>query len=484
MSAAQVADGRTARVSHVTVSAAYASLALLLLWSRLYGLGRGGYCCDESLTVDTYVRGGPSEILAGAYLPNNHQLYSLLGWAASALVGESEVVLRLGAAIPFIAGVVVVTAWLHRRIGAFPGIVFLGLATASPLLLDLSRQARGYGLVFLAMCIVVVAALESARTESRWPVAALCLGGIAGTWTLPHFAIAFATVALVLVALDVRRRETIVALASATAASLAWYAPHLSAVLDSSRQEYAVEISSRWILTAPVDQTLVPAFSLLSDDYLHPNLASLALVALFAIVMTASPLLRDRLSALLVVTPVLTTIAVFWITNTHAAPRFFSFLLVPLLMLVATGATATLQRVTIRRPPIRAVAAVSLLLVLVVASLPFLSTIPRQPREAMREVSRAIADIGPSTPVFAYVFHPGDLEFHLGRLVTQTRSEATMRRACALDEPVIVVTQIWMLEPLTPPCVDRAGTRHLRFEQYARGGAMDMWVIPPRGGST
>ncbi len=276
----------------------------------------------------------------------------------------------------------------------------------------------------------------------------------------------------------------LVALALTTGAALAWYSPHLTDVLDSSQQEYAVEISSRWALTAPIDQTLVPAFSLLSDDYLHPNLASLALVVLFAIVMAASPLLRDRLSALVLAVPVVTTIAVFWLTRTHAAPRFFSFLLVPLLALVATGAAAILQGVTMRRPPFRAVAAVSLLLVLVIAAMPLFTSIPRQRRESMREVSRAIADVGTSTPVFAYVFHPGDLEFHLGRAVTETRSEATIRRACALDETVIVVTQIWMLVPLAPPCSDRPGTRHVRFEQYARGDAMDMWIIPARGAAT
>lgn len=62
-----------------------------------------------------YVRAGPREILAGPYIPNNHELFSLLGWATSSVAGESEIALRLWSVIPFILGVIVVTAWLHVR---------------------------------------------------------------------------------------------------------------------------------------------------------------------------------------------------------------------------------------------------------------------------------------------------------------------------------------------------------------------------------
>ena len=50
--------------------------------------------------------------------------------------------------------------------GALSG-TFLLLATASPLLLDISRMARGYGLAFLAMSVLVVAALEAESTGRR-----------------------------------------------------------------------------------------------------------------------------------------------------------------------------------------------------------------------------------------------------------------------------------------------------------------------------
>ena len=69
------------------VVGAYAVLGSILVWSHLAHLG-GGYCCDEIATVVDYVQPGPRAILAGSYVPNNHELYSLVGWATYEVAGE------------------------------------------------------------------------------------------------------------------------------------------------------------------------------------------------------------------------------------------------------------------------------------------------------------------------------------------------------------------------------------------------------------
>ena len=62
--------------------------------------------------------------------------------------------------------------------GALSGILFLFLATVSPLLLDITRLARGYGLAFLAMSVLVVAALEASDPRGRrGRLVAFCRGG-------------------------------------------------------------------------------------------------------------------------------------------------------------------------------------------------------------------------------------------------------------------------------------------------------------------
>ncbi|MCS7007764.1 MAG: hypothetical protein NZL88_09450, partial [Gaiellaceae bacterium] len=232
------------------IAAAYVLLTAVLLITRLVGLDRD-LGSDEIVTIRDYVDAGPGKILVGDYVPNNHQLFSLLGWLTTVTVSGADAAIRLWSAIPFVAGAVLGAVWLHRRVGALTGVTYLYLTTVSPFLLDLSRQARGYGLAFLAMTVLVVSALEARRTCHRGWVASFSVAGVLGTWTLPHVAIAFGATAVPLL-LDPRlRRPTASLLGAACAATLVWYGPHLRAILVSFRQDYAAPIDTAWLITAP-----------------------------------------------------------------------------------------------------------------------------------------------------------------------------------------------------------------------------------------
>ena len=193
---------------------AYAFLGAALVFTRIFGINRS-YWLDEIMTVEDFVRAGPREILAGHYIPNNHQLFSFLAWVASSTIGESEWALRLLSALPFIAGVALVTAWLHARVDAASGILFLFLATVSPLLLDITRQARGYGLAFAAMSVMVVCALELRDRKDTRLIVGLCAAGVLGTCTLPNVGVAFVAIVTVLLT---RPQLRIRALVGSTAA--------------------------------------------------------------------------------------------------------------------------------------------------------------------------------------------------------------------------------------------------------------------------
>ena len=179
----------------VLTASAYGVLGAVLLVSRLVGLDHG-FWLDEAVFVENYVREGPHKILLGGGL--SHELYGVLDWATASVVGESVVAFRLWSAVPFVLGVALVTTWLHRRHDPLAGLLFLFLATVSPLLLDISRQARGYGLAFLAMAVVIVAALEAQRAGRTAAVVLMCAAGVVGTWTLPQFGIGFAATLVVL----------------------------------------------------------------------------------------------------------------------------------------------------------------------------------------------------------------------------------------------------------------------------------------------
>jgi hypothetical protein len=466
-------------VTRTLTVAAYVILGAALVWSRVVGLTRG-YCCDEIRTVEDYVQRGPRAILAGPYIPNNHELFSLLGWLTQEAGARSEVALRLWAVLPFILGVVVVTTWLHRRIGALSGILFLFLATASPLLLDISRMARGYGLAFLAMSVLVVAALEAESTASGWAIVAVTTSGLVGSLTFPHFAIAYVIILGVL--LGRRELRTRVAIGSAIAllAVAAWYAPHVDDIARSTLGEYGLQIETKWLLTAPIDQTLVPALTVLDDSFVRPTLPSLIFAVLLGAIVASSPLLRQGSRALIVTLPVVATVVAFWITGTYVVPRFLSFLLVPLFMLLATGAAAVIAAIRTRPAPIRTVATVATFGVLALQFGELVVDVTRFPRDSTQDAARTIGALAsPSTPVLAHVPYPRDLSYYLGRPVQHVATRREAQLVCGFDRRVVYVDQPFLVPDAPLPCLERAGVRHRQLRQYARGGRISVWLIPP-----
>ena len=227
--------------THVLIASAYAALASLLVATRLAALHRS-FWTDEVVTVTDYVRAGPRAILAGPYIPNNHELFSILGWLTTSVAGESEIALRLLSVVPFLIGVAIVTAWLHVRVGPLSGLLFLFFATASPLLFDLSRQARGYGLAFLAMAAMLVAALEVDRTARTRMLAVFFAAGLGGSLTLPNFGLAFVATALALATAPSLSRRVAFGIAGSTLVIAVWYAPHIRDLLENSQQENGAPI--------------------------------------------------------------------------------------------------------------------------------------------------------------------------------------------------------------------------------------------------
>jgi hypothetical protein len=456
----------------------YAVLGAALLWSRLAQLGHS-FWTDEIVMVDEYVRAGPREILAGPDL--SHELMAILAWATGALTGESEIAFRLWSALPFVAAVVFVTVWLHRRFGDLAAIVYLFLATVSPLLLDITRQARGYGIAFLAMSVVIVAALETVRRGEKWTIVAMCAAGVLGTWTLPQLGVAFVATGIVLVAVGELRRSVAIALLVSVAAIVAWYAPHLGEVRSASQIEDGVRIGFPWIITAPIDQILIPALVWIDGTALLAGLVWLPLVLLAIAVAGASPLARDhRALALLVAGPV-ATVVVLWIADAYVIPRYLSYLVVPLFALLATGTASVLGRIPERWGLMRSVVCVVVLAVLAVRFASLAPDVVRLPREANRDAAEVVGRHAPAAPVVTYVRNPRNVEFYLGRPVESPEPEQLPHAVCARKTGVFYVLQPFTLEPVAIPCLERAGVELSRFRQYARGGETSVWYVPSGG---
>jgi hypothetical protein len=465
----------SARGRLAATAASYSVLGAALLWSRLYQLGHS-FWTDEIQMVERFVRPGLREIVTGQGL--SHQLMAILCWIVANTAGESEVGFRLLSAVPFVAGVVLVTAWLHVRVGALSGIFYLFLATVSPLLLDISRQARGYGLAYLAMSVVVVAAIEALRTGSLWAVAVMWGAGLVGAWTLPQVGVAVLATAAVLL-LDRRTRvSSAIGIGVTLAAVAAWYLPHANDVDAIARYPDGVRIGFPWVATAPIDQIVLPGLLWIDGTALVAGAIWLPLVVLAAIVGARSPFIREWRPGLVLLAGPVATVVVLWIVDAYVIPRYLSYLLAPLFILLATGAAATFQGVGTRRAlfgPIVCVVAIAVLAVRFVVVAPDVVDLPR---EANRDVADFIAERGRSTPVLAYVRHPENLEFYLDRPVSTPEAAALPAAVCQGEGPVFYVYAPFALDEVTIPCLSRPGVEYRRFRQYARGNETDVWFIP------
>jgi hypothetical protein len=342
-------------------------------------------------------------------------------------------------------------------------------------------MARGYGLVFLAMSLLVVAALE-AESRPNWSrILGVAAGGLIGSLTLPHFAVAYATVAAALLAHRELRARVAATTAIVLLAVAAWYAPHVDDIAGTTLGDYGLKIQTRWLVSAPLDQTLVPSFTLLDDSFVRPTLSSLLFAAMLAVLIAPSPLLMRRRRALILGLPVITTVVAFWLAGTSVVPRFFSFLLVPLFMLLATGSAAILTRIPTRPAWLRTVAVIGVFMWLALQFGDLVSDVSRLPRDSTQRAAATIERLVPSsTPIIAHVPYPFDLTYHLGRPVTWAWTDSEARRACDAMREVVYVDQPYLVPASAPTCLKRAGVRQFRFLQYTRGGHIDVWVIPPK----
>jgi hypothetical protein len=464
---------------HVLTVSAYTVLGTILIWTRFVGLGRSLWF-DEIVAVTAYVRPGLHAIVAGGV---NHELFTLLQWGTTSLVGESEIALRVWSVVPFVLGVTIVTTWLHRRVDQLSGLLFLFLATVSPLLLDITPQARGYGLAFLAMSVMVVAGLEAQRTGRTAAVVAFCAGGLAGTWTLPNFGLAFFATFAVLLFDPVLRRRAAIGLVASTFASVAWYMPHLSELRDSSQLEYGMRIGLFDVITAPIDQILIPSLIWIDGVLLVPGLVWLPVVGLAVLFMAASPLFRVRSTAMILISGVLVTVLLFWAARIYFVPRYLSYLLVPLYMLLASGMASILLRD--RGRPLAVIRSATVLVTLTLLTVGFVRVavdVTRLPREANRDAAEIVmAEAAAGSRIVVYTSLPRSMDFYLDRPVEPVKSGGVASAACDYQGPVALVHQPFGVKSVDVPCLRRPGVRHYRVEQYTRGNEINVWLIPAPG---
>ena len=446
---------------------------VVLLWSRLAGLDQSLWF-DEAYTVEVYVEPGPGAVFFATYLPNNHMLFSLLAWAAARVAGASEVVYRLWSVVPALLGGLGVSAWLLRRHGAAAALAFLLLWTAAPIVTDLSRQARGYGLVFAGMSVLLVAAAHAARTGwSRRTFSGCVLGALVGTLSQPVFVLPVVGVVMALLAVRRTRRAAWWLPLATGLPTLLWYLPVLGDLVDSSGQQFGEPLAWHALVTEPVQ-----AFGFTEQGVAFTAGALWSVVVTVLVVAGSAWTWRHSRGELLVIAlPVAVTLGVLTATRLYAVPRFLSFLFVPCAVLAAVGVHAVARWSSEhagRVLPLAAATGVGATALLLVSALPGHRALVELPREAHQEVG-AFVDGRPGRIVSNTV---SDIAYahYVSRPVDVLSNDDIESLACTEPGRLIVIERAVRDARLEDGCLRARGER-TRFRQRAGVGHVDVWVL-------
>ncbi len=275
------------------------------------------------------------------------------------------------------------------------------------------------------------------------------------------------------------RRRAALGVGLSLLAIAAWYAPHIGEVRGASRIEDGVQIGTLELLVAPFHHVLIPALLWIDGTVLVASIVWLPLVLLAAVVIASSPLLRDRRAG---GDPLLGGRR-----DARCAVACAGVRDPPLSELPA-------------RPPVRSpgerygrdprsprhasaigrtLACAALVGIVAFTFLSVVLDVVRYPREAPRIQPDHRARDPHDDAVLVYVRNPEGLDFYLDRPFRPLDSTTVDLPVCESEELVAFVTQPFGIPDVEISCLDRAGTRHVRARQYARGDEMNVWLVPP-----
>ncbi len=467
-------------VRRAAVPAAYIVLATVMVWSRFAGIGQSLWH-DEIFTLEHFVAPGPAASFTH-YGTNDHILFSVLAWLTVHLPGFSEQSVRLWAVVPFISATAVAAVWLHRRAGASVALIFALLSTSSTQLLMVSTEGRGYGLAFLAMAIMTMAAYESATQRTSGWLTLFAAAGVIGCWTLPTFVLPLFAASAVLFGTPSIRRRLLLRLAVGLCAVGGWYAIPASALLASRGQQYGVRLPWHAPLTGGATELAAAFIPTLSPASLIPAIIAFPVLAVGLVrVRRVMPGLAG-----ITVAPVTLTFLALTIGGFFVDERFVSYLLVPILVIAAFGLAALLTPRPGRLGVVAAAYSGSLVMISVFVFAVVSVQHVRLPHEANREAANAVAaalaqaerPVILNTPYREDILHylPGPVPMLVATPETLTAFICSRH----LEQTGLVfVQQPYEIDVADTSCLARRGATVRVFRQWDRGRRISVWTLPP-----
>ena len=463
------------------VALALAAILLSLLVASRLVLLDAGLWNDEAFTALFFVDQGPDAILRGEYIANDHVLFNLLTWYTIEALGRREVVYRLWSVIPGVLAVAWLAEWIRRRLGSLIALAFLLLIATSPVHLELTVQARGYGLGFAAMSLLLAGAAGRSRGgPTHFGIVAVA--GILGIWTLPVFVLPFLGECAFLFTRPKGRAKTFATVAAVGVVSLAFYLPLLGAMLASSRQDFGAMAAWSDVFEGPYRDLFSPWI----DRFATGVPASLGAAVFWGLAGAGlADLARrdDRLLAGSLVAPLLATYMSLAALHMRYVPRFVSYLLLPAALLLATGLVA-LARSAARSLPaflqgIAGALVLAAVLGLVADGARLATEWSRMPLETYREALDLARRTGLGNVVVNSRFSAG-FEWYRGGLRLYFPDPSSLAALlCRRDQRFVFVDYPLYGQPFDATCLEQRGLEPTVLRQRAGGslGQMSVWTV-------
>lgn len=393
--------------SHVaTPWVALGALVLLAAVARGIGLNSGLWL-DEIYSLIRSFRAPLGTILTEFWGDNHHPLYAVLAHLSRAVFGEHPWSVRLPAVLFGIATVPALYALARRLLTQREALLACALLAVSYHHVWFSQNARGYSAIAFFTVVLTWLALRGLTDEAPrvWYSYAVFAALAAFTHLTAILVVVGHGVAVAVYLLGVQRsspprwllaRRAALGFALAAAITFALYLAMLSQVVDYfvNRPSNLVGVSTpRWAMLEGVRVLLLG----LSGGVLAAGLLALALGGLCVGAGFISLWRRAPAFVLLLIMPVVVTIAGAVLARGTMYPRFFFFAIGPTIIVVVRGAFAIAEWMARRsnwrafaNPQLMATAAVAALIALSALSLVPNYRYPKQDFEgAMRYVLQA-----------------------------------------------------------------------------------------------
>lgn len=463
-------------------------LVAVLLWSRLVGLDQS-FWHDEVFTVIRYAGEGPEAIFSSSrYVPNNHVLFSLLAWGTTSLLGESEVAYRLWSVLPALGASVWLALWARKRFGALVGAAALLLTTASPLLLVLSREARGYGLLILAMVGLVIQADSALRDPGSRAVWWFSAFGLLGVLTIPVFVLPYLLSAVPLLIHDRLRRRLTVGVVASGLIALLWFAPLLGEIIESSSQQFGRLIPWHGAVTLSVSQLVFPIYRLMlpgtPDVLLTFYRDPLALTFIWhaltwsLLVLGARTLLHTQRTLLLAVLalPPIGTYLILAAGGIWAADRHLSYLSIPLFVLMSLGVGRLVELFSHSFRQAARCLLGGVAIWIAISFYPVVTQVASIPHEATKQAAETIDQRGVET-ILTNSVRPAGFDYYLDSNLTQMGSSELEEYFCSDETGYAYIDHPFKSEKVDTRCLEAKDAEMIRLNQRGRGDHIDVWLV-------